>query len=43
MSKPVRHFLDLWKLDGKELRIIREEAKARKAAQPTAMASGLPP
>jgi ornithine carbamoyltransferase len=33
MSKPVRHFLDLWKLDGTELRIILEDAKARKAAR----------
>jgi ornithine carbamoyltransferase len=28
-----RHFLDLWKLDGRELRIILEDAKARKAAR----------
>ncbi|HKP80130.1 MAG TPA: ornithine carbamoyltransferase [Phenylobacterium sp.] len=33
MSKAVRHFLDLWKLDGTELRIILEDAKARKAAR----------
>jgi len=33
MSKPVRHFLDIWKLDGTELRIILEDAKARKAAR----------
>ena len=28
-----RHFLDLWKLDGTDLRIILEDAKARKAAR----------
>jgi ornithine carbamoyltransferase len=33
VSKAVRHFLDLWKLDGTELRIILEDAKARKAAR----------
>jgi ornithine carbamoyltransferase len=33
MSRPVRHFLDIWKLDGTELRIILEDAKARKAAR----------
>ena len=33
MSRPVRHFVDLWKLEGSDLRIILEDAKARKAAQ----------
>lgn len=33
MSKAVRHFLDLWKLDGSDLRIILEDAKARKEAR----------
>ena len=28
-----RHFLDLWKLEGHELRAILEDAKARKAAR----------
>ncbi|MFN9711806.1 MAG: ornithine carbamoyltransferase, partial [Alphaproteobacteria bacterium] len=28
-----RHFLDLWKLEGSELRKILEDAKARKAAR----------
>jgi ornithine carbamoyltransferase len=28
-----RHFIDLWKLDGTELRTILEDAKARKAAR----------
>ncbi|HEY0649464.1 ornithine carbamoyltransferase, partial [Phenylobacterium sp.] len=33
MSRPVRHFLDLWKLDGADLRTMLEDAKARKAAR----------
>ena len=34
MSQPSpRHFLDIWKLDGSELRKILEDAKARKAAR----------
>lgn len=33
MSRPVRHFIDLWKLEGSDLRIILEDAKARKAAR----------
>ncbi len=33
MSRPVRHFVDLWKLEGSDLRIILEDAKARKAAR----------
>ena len=32
MNHP-RHFLDLWKLDGADLRAILEDAKARKAAR----------
>ncbi len=32
MNHP-RHFLDLWKLDGADLRVILEDAKARKAAR----------
>lgn len=32
MSAP-RHFLDLWRLDGAEIRAILEDAKARKAAR----------
>ncbi|RAK64852.1 ornithine carbamoyltransferase [Phenylobacterium kunshanense] len=33
MSLPVRHFVDLWKLEGSDLRIILEDAKARKTAR----------
>ena len=33
MSQPVRHFLDLWKLEGSDLRAILEDAKRRKAAR----------
>ena len=34
MSQPTpRHFIDLWKLDGGDLRAILEDAKARKAAR----------
>ncbi len=33
MSQPIRHFLDLWKLEGSDLRAILEDAKARKAAR----------
>ena len=33
MSRAVRHFLDLWKLDGADLRTMLEDAKARKAAR----------
>ena len=33
MSQPPRHFLDLWKLEGSDLRAILEDAKARKAAR----------
>jgi ornithine carbamoyltransferase len=33
MSRPVRHFVDLWKLEGSDLRVILEDAKARKAAR----------
>ena len=29
----VRHFVDLWKLEGADLRAILEDAKARKAAR----------
>ncbi|HEX5262578.1 MAG TPA: hypothetical protein VFW13_03575, partial [Phenylobacterium sp.] len=32
-AAPPRHFLDLWRLDGSDLRIILEDAKARKAAR----------
>ena len=32
-SGQVRHFLDLWRLEGKDLRAILEDAKARKAAR----------
>ena len=31
--QPPRHFLDLWKLTGQDLRAILEDAKARKAAR----------
>ena len=33
MSQAVRHFLDLWKLEGSDLRAILEDAKRRKAAR----------
>ena len=33
VSLPIRHFLDLWRLEGGELRVILEDAKARKAAR----------
>ena len=33
MSQPPRHFLDLWKLEGSDLRAILEDAKRRKAAR----------
>ena len=33
MSRPVRHFLDLWKLDAADLRTMLEDAKARKTAR----------
>ncbi len=33
MSLAVRHFLDLWKLEGSDLRAILEDAKRRKAAR----------
>ena len=33
MSQPIRHFLDLWRLDGPTLRAILEDAKRRKAAR----------
>ncbi len=33
MTQPVRHFLDLWKLDGAALRAILDDAHARKAAR----------
>lgn len=33
MSRTVRHFLDLWKLDAADLRTMLEDAKARKAAR----------
>ncbi|MEW5685686.1 MAG: ornithine carbamoyltransferase [Pseudomonadota bacterium] len=33
MSRPVRHFIDIWKLEGSDLRVILEDAKARKAAR----------
>jgi ornithine carbamoyltransferase len=29
VSQPIRHFLDLWRLDGSDLRAILEDAKAR--------------
>ncbi len=31
--QPIRHFLDLWRLDASTIRAILEEAKARKAAR----------
>jgi len=33
MTQPLRHFIDLWKLEGRDLRAILEDAKARKAAR----------
>jgi ornithine carbamoyltransferase len=33
MSQTLRHFLDLWRLDGATLRAILDDAKARKAAR----------
>jgi ornithine carbamoyltransferase len=33
MTQPVRHFVDLWKLEAADLRAILEDAKARKAAR----------
>jgi len=33
VSQPVRHFIDLWKLEGSDLRAILEDAKRRKAAR----------
>ena len=33
MNQPVRHFLDLWKLEGSDLRAILEDAKRRKTAR----------
>lgn len=33
MTRPVRHFLDLWKLEPTDLRIMLEDAKARKEAR----------
>ena len=33
MSQPPRHFIDLWKLEGSDLRAILEDAKRRKAAR----------
>jgi ornithine carbamoyltransferase len=33
MTQPPRHFLDLWKLEGSDLRAILEDAKRRKAAR----------
>ena len=32
-ATPPRHFLDLWKLDGRDLRAILDDAEARKAAR----------
>jgi ornithine carbamoyltransferase len=32
VSQTPRHFLDLWKLEGSDLRAILEDAKRRKAA-----------
>lgn len=32
-ARPTRHFIDLWKLTGTDLRVILEDAKARKAAR----------
>ncbi len=33
MTQPIRHFLDLWRLDASTIRAILEEAKRRKAAR----------
>ena len=33
MTQPVRHFLDLWRMDGATLRAILDDAHARKAAR----------
>jgi ornithine carbamoyltransferase len=33
MTQPIRHFLDLWRLDGPTLRAILDDAQARKAAR----------
>ena len=33
MTQPVRHFVDLWKLEAGDLRAILDDAKARKAAR----------
>ena len=33
MSSPIRHFLDLWSLEGATLRRILDDAAARKAAR----------
>lgn len=33
MTQPVRHFIDLWKLEGADLRAILDDARARKAAR----------
>jgi ornithine carbamoyltransferase len=33
MTQPVRHFIDLWKLEGSDLRAILDDAKRRKAAR----------
>jgi ornithine carbamoyltransferase len=32
-AETLRHFIDLWRLDGADLRVILEDAKARKAAR----------
>ena len=36
MTQPVRHFLDLWRMDGATLRAILDDAHARKAARKAA-------
>jgi len=33
MTQPVRHFLDLWRLERRDLRAILDDARARKAAR----------
>ena len=33
MTQPVRHFLDLWRMEGADLRAILDDAHARKAAR----------
>ena len=33
MSRPIRHFIDLWKLEGADLRAILDDAHARKVAR----------